>query len=357
MNKQVIVASAGSRKTTFLVEEALRQLDKRTLITTYTIENTQQVLDFVAQRTGCIPKNLQILTWYSFLLRECVRPYQNFLYGEKRISNISFIEGKSAPYVPKTNVRTYYLQNGEWIYTDKIAEFACRCDELSKGLVVRRLEQIFDQILIDESQDLAGYDFDLLELIMRSKSSVVIVGDCRQSTYFTNCSPKNKKYRGYNIIQLFKDWQDKGLCVFGQKNESYRCNQYICDFADQLYPELDATISRNTEITGHDGVFSVAPSEVDHYYNLFKPLVLKDSVKTGTMDLPSMNFGISKGRTFERVLVFPNGPIREYLRTGSFSKLAPRTKAGIYVAITRARSSVAFVCEKTATSLGIKEFH
>ncbi|HYQ86139.1 MAG TPA: UvrD-helicase domain-containing protein [Bacteroidota bacterium] len=353
---RVIVASAGSRKTTFLVEEALRQPEKSTLITTYTIENIRQIIDFVTERIGCVPKNLQILTWYSFLLRECVRPYQNFLYDKKRISNISFMEGRSALYVRKENVSRYYFQNGEWIYTDKIAEFACVCNELSQGLVIARLEQIYDQIFVDESQDLAGYDFDLLELLVRSILNIVIVGDCRQSTYFTNCSPKNHKFKGYNIIRLFNHWESKGLCVVTQNNESFRCNQKICDFADRLYPELDATKSKNGDVTGHDGVFVVNSTDVSSYYDLFKTVVLKDSIKTLTMDLPSMNFGIAKGKTFDRVLIFPNGPIRKYLASGDSSQLAPRTKAGLYVAITRAKYSVAFVCQEIAPDLDIEGF-
>ncbi|MFH2107772.1 MAG: UvrD-helicase domain-containing protein [Chrysiogenia bacterium] len=345
--KKIVIASAGARKTTILVEAALQNINKRTLITTYTIENLQQVDDFISQRVSCIPKNLHILTWYSFLLQECVRPYQNFLYDIKRISNISFIEGRSVIGVPRKNTAVYYLQNGELIYTDKIAEFACVCNELSKGLVIERLEQIFDQIFIDESQDMAGYDFDLLELLVRSKIDIIIVGDCRQSTYFTNCSPKNKKYKGYNIIKLFNDWKKKGFCEVIQKNESFRCNQTICDFADHLYPELIPTISKNTDVTGHDGVFVIKQCEVPHYYNKFKPIVLKDSIRTSTMELPSINFGMAKGRTFERVLIFPNKPICEYLAKKDSSQLKPRTKAGLYVAITRAKYSVAFVYEKT----------
>lgn len=354
MNKQVIVASAGSRKTTSLVEEALRDLKKTTLITTYTNENTQQVNDFITQRVGCIPSKIKILTWYTFLLRECVRPYQNYLYDKKRISNISFFEGRSAIYIPKTNIPGYYLQDGERIFTDKIAEFACKCNELSKGLVINRLEQIFDQIFVDESQDLAGYDFDLLELFVRSKITMMIVGDCRQSTYFTNCSPKNKRFKGCNIIQLFKEWEKKGFCSLTQKNESFRCNQLICDFADQLYPQLDATVSNNRDVTGHDGIFMVKPSDALRYHELYKPIILKDSIKTSTMNLPSLNFGIAKGRTFNRVLIFPNGTIREFLTRGDPSPLKPRTKALLYVAITRAKFSVAFVCEETAECLKIE---
>jgi DNA helicase-2/ATP-dependent DNA helicase PcrA len=259
-------------------------------------------------------------------------------------------------FVPKSKVSRYYFENGEWIYTDKIAEFACECDKLSKGLVISRLEQVYDQIFVDESQDLAGYDLDLLKLLVQSSLDIVIVGDCRQSTYYTNNSAKNQKFKGFNVIQLFEEWEKHGLCVLSQKKESFRCNKQICDFADRLYPEFDPTISKNTVVTAHDGIFIVTPSNVTHYYDLFKPVVLKDSIRTSTMDLPSMNFGAAKGRTFDRVLIFPNEPIRKYLVNGNFSQLAQQTRARLYVAITRARHSVAFVCENTTNNFGIGSF-
>ena len=40
-----------------------------------------------------------------------------------------------------------------------------------------RLEQRFDCIYIDEIQDMAAYDIDLIELILRSKVKLTLVGD------------------------------------------------------------------------------------------------------------------------------------------------------------------------------------
>ena len=64
-----IIASAGSRKTTFLVERALAIQGKRVLITTYTNENVEQVVSYLVVKTGCVPKNITVMSWYSFLLQ------------------------------------------------------------------------------------------------------------------------------------------------------------------------------------------------------------------------------------------------------------------------------------------------
>ncbi|MHA1305104.1 MAG: UvrD-helicase domain-containing protein, partial [Candidatus Heimdallarchaeaceae archaeon] len=353
MSNQIVIAAAGSGKTTYLVAESLRDRTSRTLITTYTIENLNQIRSYLIEKYGGIPNNVDVMTWFRFLLWECARPYRNFVYN-KRIAGMEFISGKSAPYIKRSNINQYYFLNGDRIYTDKLSYFICRCNDESGGLVINRLEQIYNKILIDESQDLAGYDFDVVEMFLKSKINISIVGDCRQATYCTNHSPRNRQFNGQRIINLFRRWEENGICSVKEKTESYRCNQMICDFADKLYPDLPRTISKNEITTGHDGVFVVKTNDVHEYYNKYKPKVLRYDRNAKTLSLPAINFGISKGQTFERVLIFPNEPIKEYLKSGKPEELKPGTRAKFYVAVTRARFSVAFVYDQTPFSDKVK---
>jgi DNA helicase-2/ATP-dependent DNA helicase PcrA len=55
-----------------------------------------------------------------------------------------------------------------------------------------------------------------------------------------------------------------------------------------------------------------------------------------------MNFGESKGLTFERVLIYPHGPARSWLALDVISHVE-KSATKMYVAITRAKYSVAFV--------------
>ena len=55
-----------------------------------------------------------------------------------------------------------------------------------------------------------------------------------------------------------------------------------------------------------------------------------------------MNYGAVKGMTFSRTLIYPHGPLKAYLKTGDL-KSAGKEIAKLYVAVTRARQSVAFV--------------
>jgi DNA helicase-2/ATP-dependent DNA helicase PcrA len=278
-NNTVIIAAAGSRKTTYLVEQALKNAEQEVLVLTYTIYNLNQIRQYIIEKAGLIPHNVTVQSWYQFLLQDCSRPYQSVVYDKKRIETIFFIEGKSCPSVPKNNTDKYYFVDGDKIYTDKISDFACCCNNRSGGSVIKRLERIYDCIFIDEIQDLAGYDFNFLELLFRSKIQVIVVGDSRQSTYFTNCSPKNRKFKGQNIIDLFREWKKKGICEIEEKNECYRCNQNICDIADGIYADMPKTNSMNFYKTGHDGVYLVCFKDLKAYVDEYSPEHKRDALK------------------------------------------------------------------------------
>lgn len=65
---------------------------------------------------------------------------------------------------------------------------------------------------------------------------------------------------------------------------------------------------------------------------------------------PAINFGDAKGLTFERVLIYPTKPILAWLKDCN-SKLEPKSRAKLYVAITRAMHSAAFVDDTIDASM------
>jgi DNA helicase II / ATP-dependent DNA helicase PcrA len=58
-------------------------------------------------------------------------------------------------------------------------------------------------------------------------------------------------------------------------------------------------------------------------------------------NVAASNFCMSKGLTHDRVLIFPTGPIRAFLTKGTL--LGDKSACGLYVGVTRAVHSVAFV--------------
>lgn len=345
MKNRVIISAAGSGKTTSIVDDALMRIDKKILILTYTIKNLNEIKKKFVRKKGVVPSHITIQSWFSFLLRDGARPYQNYLYDKNRIESIKFVEGKSTRGISKNKVRQYYFQNGKYIYTDKISQFVWECNKLSQNLVIQRLEKIYDVIYIDEVQDLAGYDLEILKLLLSSKSEIVLVGDNRQSTYATNNSSKNSQFKGEKILDFFRSLERKKKCSLKYRTECHRSNQVICSFADSLYPDMPKTVSKTTEKTEHDGLYYILSTDVDRYIEKFEPVILRYDRRTKVSSSSVYNFGEAKGLTFKRVLIMPTKAITEFLENGNLN-MACESKAKFYVALTRAKYSVTFVLKK-----------
>ena len=140
MVNRLIIAAAGSGKTTYLVNEALQQSDS-VLITTYTIANELEIRKKFLEINGCVPSNVTIQTWYSFLLQHGVRPFQGVILEDKIMGMILVNEksgkkcdGKMGPiYYREEEYKKFYFTDGMKMYSDKIAKFVCRCEEKTKG--------------------------------------------------------------------------------------------------------------------------------------------------------------------------------------------------------------------------------
>jgi DNA helicase II / ATP-dependent DNA helicase PcrA len=354
---KIIIASAGSGKTTEIVKSAVESLRRKSAIVTYTNNNTEELREKTFQTCGLIPQGLKISTWFRFLLVHFVRPYQTHLY-EPRVSNLLHVSGRSARGIAKANTERYYFGNEGGIYSDKVSEFACSIIEKSNGFPIRRFEQIFDELYIDEVQDLAGYDLELIEILLKSRVTITLVGDTRQATYQTNRGNKNSAFSGAKIINKFKSWETNGLAEIQALAHSYRCVQSICDFADHLFPEMQATESRNLILTGHDGVFALKESDVSNYMSKYNPQPLRLMRTKKIIPGFPMNFGESKGKGFQRTIIFPHENLMKMLRSGQISDLgdSEETKSKVYVGITRAHQSVAFVVPNNFQSAFIETY-
>lgn len=328
---------------------AVQNPTQKILLTTYTHENTTLLQKTINGINGVQPQNVTVMSWFSFLLTECVRPYQNYIYPDERIENLHFIPYISAKFKRRDDVRRFYLSNRTHIFSDKMSDFACRCNEQSGGLVIKRLEQLIDVFILDEAQDISGWDLDFIELLLKSNIKVIMVGDVRQRTYSTSQSMKNKKFSD-DIYSWFSYLESKGYGKVKLLNQSYRCIQTICDFADALFPTLPRTTSLNDTPHEHIGIYTVIPTDLHRYCELFSPQILVHDKRAAAKALgwPVRNFGVVKGQTYNHVIIVPTSPIEKYLCNGNIAEV-DSGKEKLYVAITRARFSVAFLTSCTPT--------
>jgi superfamily I DNA/RNA helicase len=311
MNKTVIIASAGSGKTRELIEYALSATGKRILLTTYTNRNIAQIVKRIFARRGLVPPNIRIETWFTFLLREAIKPYQTAITEPFYIRSINF-ETDKPRYTPKKKPKRYYLDAGQNVYRDYVSDLACYLNEETDNSAIRRLENMFDVVLVDELQDLVGYDLEFIELLIESNMELIAVGDPCQFTYATNRSRKNRKYRGFGLYEWVEKHERLGNVQLVNMDWSHRCNQAICDFSDSLFPEIPKTKSKNSVITGHDGIFLVAKCDLREYVSEFHPMALRWSRNKkvpNDLQLSVANIGESKGETFDRVVIFPTNPM------------------------------------------------
>ncbi len=74
----VVISSAGSGKTTWITGKAVSE-NSEVLVTTFTVANSEKIRERIVERVGVIPQRITVLPWFSFLLRDAVRPYQSYV--------------------------------------------------------------------------------------------------------------------------------------------------------------------------------------------------------------------------------------------------------------------------------------
>lgn len=342
MNDKLIIAAAGSGKTTHIVNEALKITDGTVLITTYTEANEAEIHKIIIEENKCIPENITVQTWFSFLLQHGARPFQGKSF-DKDIKGLVLMNQQSAPYVNESDTEKHYFTDRHKIYSDKLSKFVIKCNKNNSGAVIDRLSRIYKYIFIDEVQDLAGYDLNFLKLLFSSSINTLLVGDPRQGTYSTNNASKNKRFQKSKIVHFFDDpsisikKDDTSLVV------NHRCVGPICDFSNKLFPDLPKAKSGNLERPKHSGVFLVRKKDVNHYLEEFHPAQLRYDKRTFVNEEYFVRtFGDSKGLSFDRVLVYLTKPLIEWMKNNN-SNLAPTSRSKFYVATTRARYSVGII--------------
>lgn len=349
MANTLILAVAGGRKTQGIVEHCASLPTKsKVLIATFMVSNQAELVDRACQHLGG-RSNTQIQGWYSFLLRDFVWPFLPFKFPGQVINGFDY-EGRPNRYA-KRGVDRFFSPGGR-VYASELGRLASELIVDSKGALAHRLECIYDEILIDEVQDLGSHDFDILDFLFECDIEIRIVGDVRQSVVSTNPrSSKYKKYKNASSIEWFRQRKLNGILKIIESNTTWRCHKLIADFSDSIFSPtwgFVATKSLNNVKTGHDGVFLVREDNVQEYVSNFKPQCLRHSIASGKeFDFDFMNFRVSKGRSFERVLIVPTDGIKRFLSKGEYLKELPASS--FYVAVTRAKQSVAIVVPNTGS--------
>ena len=352
----LIIAAAGAGKTTFLVKQAL-EIPENILITTYTDANEQSIREKFYEINGCIPANVTIMPWFSLLIRHGIRPYQSYLITN-RVAGVLLVNkaDKNLLKLKDTNEKKYVTASGN-VYSNMISKLPCVLDGLSNGCVFRRIRKIFSYVFVDEIQDFAGYDLEVIRKLHEVGCNMTLVGDPRQTTYRTHYEAKYKKYAGGKIVNFVQENIPEMKLDSTTLATSYRNNKIIYDLANQMYPDMKPCDSAMNERTDHDGIFWIEEKDVDSYMETYNPIQLRYDRRTKVnAKFKVMTFGLAKGLTFDRVLIYPTQPMLNWL-SGKSKDMKDESLSKFYVAVTRAKYSVGFVYKTKkipSENIGIK---
>ena len=357
---KLYIAGAGAGKTTKLIKDSLELSEsKKILITTFTNANAKSIECKIKKEVGVLPANIEIKTWFSFLLQDGIRPYQGEIFKTRingMIMQLDTVQERNR--YGKKNLNKYVSNNR--MYSDKIAFMVIKLNQKNKGAVFDRIAKIYDYIFIDEVQDMAGYDFEIIRELLHHSVEIIMLGDLRQHTYSTNYESKNKNYRGKIDEYITDKCCDLDVEIDTTTlNKTHRNNVDICEFSNRIFPEREPVEAYRSLIDATCGVYLIRKEYIDVYLKEFNPMQLRNDKRVKVNECYScMNFGESKGTEQERVLIYPTNTIWKWLKDPNNSKnnLKEKTKAAFYVAVTRARNSVCIVRKDDASIELLKDY-
>lgn len=335
MDKTVIFSVAGSGKTYKLVEQLNET--RRVLLVTFTEANRDNLRIRIINKFGYFPTNIALYTYFTFLHSFCYRP---FLLNEKRTKGVTFRrQPADEPNFRATNDRRY-MTAGRWLYHHRLAKYLEQTGTVKD--VIARIEKYFDAFFIDEVQDFAGHDFNLLMSLCQSDVDCMFVGDFYQHTYDTS--------RDGNVnINLHTDYETYKSRFRAAKMDldltslmkSRRCSKSVCDFISEkigIRIESHSNSLTNVKLI-EDPIVAKELYEASDTVKLF----LKEHYKYGCY---SQNWGASKGLDhYEDVCVVLHPKAVKAWEAGTLGDLNPETRNKLYVACSRARGNLSFVPE------------
>lgn len=335
MDKELILAVAGSGKTTTIVSKL--NLESNFLLLTYTKNNTANLRKSIVDKFGYFPSNIELYTYFNFLYSFCFRP---FLSYKVRPKGISFKPPPKHTNKLKLSDRHRYITKEKLLYSNRIAKLLEQCklyDDIN-----RRIEKYYDYLLIDEVQDFAGHDFNLLVSILNSNINILLVGDFFQHTFDTSRdgNTNSSLHKDFNSYQ--NRYLERKVHINQQLLEkSYRCTKNVCEFITfnlgikiKSHKEEESTV---TFISDKDEIMRIFEdnSIVKLFYN-----------ESGKYSCYSRNWGDCKGENhYNDVCVVLNKTTMNKYEKNKLNELNPTTKNKLYVACSRAKNDLYFIPE------------
>lgn len=352
---KVIQSVAGSGKTRYLVN--LLDDKKNYLVLTYTTQNRFNLIDRISKKFGGqIPKNILVMTWYSFAFSIC---YMSVLDAARKYPYLDMDTPVRAGFNRRykaTDERYYVNASRDGILMDRLSEFLMFNGNEKKWLP--HIEKYADMILIDEFQDFYSHDFDLALFLSKHFDSL-FVGDFYQHTYATS-HDGNKSKGLYDTFEKYqKEMAKRGIELdTNTLVKSWRCSPEVCRFVSDNLGIQILPAREGEEDQGGKVVFLEKDEDLKKV--LEDENIEKFAYENSSRYPNAMNMGFSKGLDcFNDVCVLLNKTQMKACANGKefvgLKDLSPLTRNKLYVAITRAHGNCYLASQEQADRiLGIK---
>ena len=321
-------AVAGSGKTTYIINSL--DLIKKSVIVTYTNNNLHNLRTGIIEKFGYLPSNIKVYSYYSFLHSFCYKP---FLADALKTKGINY----NVPYnkfAKKDNI-DFYVDKNQMLYSSRISKLL-----IEKNItedINNRLEKYVDNLFIDEIQDFAGNDFNILKAIAKAKINLLFVGDFYQHTFDTSRDGVVNKNLHDNFLKYQAEFRKVGLVPdLTTLNKSYRCSPTICSY---ITKEIGIAIESHKEIETNIYIIeNQEDADKLHSNSEIVKLFYREHYK---YDCFSRNWGDSKGEDkYFDVCVVLNKTTLTNFKKNKLADLAPTTKNKLYVAISRTKNNL-----------------
>lgn len=370
-NKIFYIASAGSGKTTQLINHILEAATSRIAFITFTSESQKNTKNIIIEKIGYLPRRIRIFGWYEFMMRYFILPYKSTVISELKTKKIGFTY--DADYTPTYKTKSGQIFNKKYkddllkkfftkdlkLHKDLTAEFAYLCIKSNQTSVKSRVEECFEILCFDEAQDFSGYDMDIFKILVKNVScEILFAGDSRQHIYSTTKFGSKKyngrldKYIANEVNSKRKEWVKLDYTTLAA---THRSVPEICDLASLIFPNLPKSVSCSCEECNAKrnkyqmlkGVFMVREKDLNDFSEKFKPLHL---IFSAAENLPTfgktLTMGKSKGDEADSVLIYPTEDMSNFVFFNREVLLNDETRCKLYVAVTRARYLVGIVLKE-----------
>lgn len=343
MDKRLILSVAGSGKTSFIIEQL--NLEKNSLIITYTRNNYENLRSKVIEKFGYIPKSISIFTYFDFLYNFCFKPY---LYFEIPVQGISWSNPPSHTLRIKRDNPNFYIDNNNRLYYNRIAKLLEESNV--RGKINHRIEKYYNNLFIDEIQDYGGHDFNFILSIVQSNIEICLVGDFFQHTFDTSSDGSVNKTLYSNLANYKIKFASIGITIDSNLlSNSYRCSPSICEF---IQAKLNIPISSHRQDSTEIRLIE-SPEQIKQLFNCNNTVKLFYQNHHRFLCF-SENWGASKGMdSYNNVCIVLNKSTYDLFTKDMLINMNERTKNKFYVACTRARGNLYFIPEHLLKTLCI----